>query len=99
MDYLESIFKSKIEVKQLFNIMNVYQAHLFKDPRCIDYTLHIRNIRFNTLYENHIPIDITDCEFKQITSCKYLNKKETPILYKIRNQAIDYLKKTNAFKK
>jgi hypothetical protein len=84
--------------RQIYKMLNVNYVHIYKQGDI--YILCTRNIVFKTEYISHIPIEsITNEEFESIKVFTYKGKKESPILHKIRTEAIDYLKKTNAFKK
>lgn len=56
---------------------------------------------FKTNYISHIPIEITKEEWEQVKEQPktYKGAKATPILHKIKKQAVDYLKRTNRFSK
>jgi hypothetical protein len=98
-----------VKILELFNVMRVDHIHFYKDPSDTYYTLHTRKTMFRTEYNTYIPIkSLTECEFNEIMSDEkntnqliyktYKNKKETPIIHKIREEAIEYLKSTNRLK-
>lgn len=83
--------------KQIYKLLNVTKIEIYKEGNI--YILKTYKKIFKTMYINHIPIKkLTEEEFESIKTFTYKGKKESPILHKIRQEAIDYLKETNAFK-
>lgn len=83
--------------KQIYKLLNVTKIEIYKEGNI--YILKTHKKVFKTMYINHIPIKkLTDEEFESIKTFIYKGKKESPILHKIRQEAIDYLKESNAFK-
>lgn len=84
-------------IKQIYKLLNVTKIEIYKEGNI--YILKTYKKFFKTTYINHIPIKkLTDEEFESIKTFTYKGKKASPILHKIRQEAIDYLKETNAFK-
>ena len=103
------VVKMNVKILELFNVMRVDHIHFYKDPSDTYYTLHTRKIMFRTEYNTYIPIkSLTEDEFYELMSEEkntnqliyktYKSKKETPIIHKIREEAIEYLKSTNRLK-
>lgn len=86
-----------MESVRLYKLFRVDKITLHKDTR---YILVTEYNCFKTNYVSHIPIDITDMEFEQIKAEKktYAGAKATPLLHKVKKQAIEYLKANNRFK-
>jgi len=105
------IVEMKVKILRVFNLMNVDQIHFYKDPSdASQYTLHTRKTMFRTEYNTYIPIkSLTECEFNELMTDAnngdqliyktYKSKKTTPILHKIREESIEYLKSTNRLTK
>jgi len=84
--------------KQIYKMLNVTRCEIYKEGDI--FILRTTNKVFKTDYINHIPIrSLSDEEFESIKVFTYKGKKLSPILHKIREEAIQYLKDTNAFKK
>lgn len=97
--YLSELIKQGVKVRQIYKMLNVNQIHIFKEPNASGYILHTRKNVFKTEYNNYIPIkNLTDEEYESIKTFTYKSKKETPVLHKIRQEVIEYLKETNAIK-
>ena len=80
------------------NIMRVKKATLKREEISKRFILTTENIAFNTRYITHIPIEISDEEWgdlKKTKSLTYRDAKSTPLLHKIKWQAVKYLKETN----
>lgn len=79
---------------QIYNILMVDKTILVKIKNC--FYLHIYNHCFKTSYHNIIMIDISLEEWEQLKESKkkMVNKKTTPVLFKVKKQAVDYLKRT-----
>ena len=89
-----------IKPRQIYKMLNVNQVHIYKETEGEGYMIYTRNNFFKTEYNSYIPIKkLTDEEFESIKTFTYKSKKETPILHKIKQEVIEYLKETNAFKK
>lgn len=97
--HFQDLVESKeIKPRQIYKMLSVTNAHIYKSDNI--YILCTKNKVFKTEYISYIPIEsLTDEEFESIKVFTYKSKKESPILHKIRTEAIEYLKKTNAFKR
>lgn len=96
--FTDLVENQQIKPKQIYKMLNVNYCHIYKEGSI--YILCTKNNVFKTQYISYIPIKkLTDEEFESIKVFTYKGKKESPILHKIRQEAIEYLKETNAFKR
>ena len=80
---------------RLYDIMRVNKATLHKTEK--GFTLVTEYHCFKTNYISHIPITLENEEWEKLKAepKTYKGAKSSPILHKIKKQAIDYLKRTN----
>lgn len=86
----------KPEIVRLYNMMRVDKSYVYHDGSSYKFVTEKR--AFKTNYT--IPIDITDAEFETLKAENktYCGTTGSPLIHKIRKQAIQYLKDTNAFR-
>lgn len=81
--------------------MRVNKATLKREAVSKRFVLTTENRAFKKRYLTHIPVDITDEEWQDLLRFKthtYLDAATTPILHKVKWQAIKYLKENNYLK-
>lgn len=82
---------------RLYNLMRVDKATLKKEAVSGRFILTTEKTVFKTRYVSNIPVLITNDDWEQLCKGKktYQNAKQTPILHKVKYEAIKYLKATN----
>lgn len=82
---------------RLYNLMRVDKATLKKESVSGRFILTTEKTVFKKLYVSNIPINISNEEWEQLCNSKktYRDAKQTPLLHKVRQQAVKYLKETN----
>lgn len=87
---------------RLYKLMNVDRSTLYYDKSNNKCLLVTQKAVFDTNYVSHIPVDITEDEFNSILLNEgdtYKGKRQTPIIHKVRELSIKYLRDTNKLKK